>query len=358
MIPSWGSGIIYKLLISVLITKLSGGFGNVGIGREVKKTDPHFLFKDCHLCPRHCGVNRLNQRKVAPSGFCGESSLLRVAHVGPHFGEEPSLTGKNGSGTVFFSGCALKCSICQNYQISRDGLGQSMSVHDLYFMLEEMIQIDKVHNINLVTPDHFFPHVFRLVALLRRNGHDLPVIYNLSGYQSTALLAWAEDSADIYLPDFKYANPALSKHLSKCKDYPSVALEAIAEMVRQKGFLDASVKGTSLAKKGVLVRHMILPGEVQNSIDALTSLILEFGSELPISLMSQYYPIVPQAGRDLNRPITQEEFDRVYAHVLDLGLENLYVQFLDKESSIQGLPPSFLPDFRQENPFSAEYPLD
>jgi putative pyruvate formate lyase activating enzyme len=101
-------------------------------------------------------------------------------------------------------------------------------------MLEKMIRIDKVHNINLVTPDHFFPHVFRLVTLLRRNGHDLPVIYNLSGYQSTAMLAWVEDSVDIYLPDFKYANPALSRHLSKCKDYPSVALEAIAEMVRQK----------------------------------------------------------------------------------------------------------------------------
>ncbi len=314
-------------------------------------TDPLLLFKDCRLCPRHCGVNRLNQRKVAPSSFCGESSLLRVAHVGPHFGEEPPITGKNGSGTVFFSGCSLKCSICQNHQISIDGLGKRISVHDLYFRLEEMIRIDKVHNINLVTPDHFFPHVFRLVALLRRNGHDLPVIYNLSGYQSTALLSLSEDYVDIYLPDFKYANPALSKRLSKCKDYPSVALDAISEMVRQKGFLDSSVKGTSLAKKGVLVRHMILPGRVQNSMDALTSLFLEFGSELPISLMSQYYPVFPQEERDLNRPITQEEFDRVYAHALDLGIENLFVQFLDKGTSIQGHPPSFLPDFRQKNPF-------
>jgi putative pyruvate formate lyase activating enzyme len=330
---------------------LSGGFGKVGIGRKVKKTDPLLLFKDCRLCPRHCGVNRLNQRKVAPPSFCGESSLLRVAHVGPHFGEEPPITGKNGSGTVFFSGCSLKCSICQNHQISRDGLGNTISVHDLYLRLEEMIRVDKVHNINLVTPDHFFPHVFELVTLLRRNGHDLPVIYNLSGYQSTTLLAWAEDFVDIYLPDFKYANPALSKHLSNCKEYPSVALDAISVMVRQKGFLAASVEGTSLAKKGVLVRHMILPGEVRNSMDALTSLFLEFGSGLPISLMSQYYPVLPQEGRDLNRPITQEEFDRVYAHALDLGLENLYVQFLDNGTSIEGCPPSFLPDFHQKNPF-------
>jgi putative pyruvate formate lyase activating enzyme len=321
-------------------------------------TDPLLLFKECRLCPRHCGANRLNQRKVTRSSFCGESSLLRVAHVGPHFGEEPPLTGKNGSGTVFFSGCSLKCTICQNYQISRDGLGKSMSVHDLYFMLDKMIRIDKVHNINLVTPDHFFPHVFRLVARLRRNEHDLPIIYNLSGYQSRDLLAWAEDSADIYLPDFKYANPLLSKHLSKCKDYPSVALDAIAEMVRQKGFLDASVNGTSLAKKGVLVRHMILPGEVQNSIDALTSLFLEFGSELPVSLMSQYYPAFPQQAKDLNRPLSQKEFDRVYTHALDLGLENLYVQFLNKSTLIQGHPSSFLPDFLQENPFSAQGPQD
>ena len=321
-------------------------------------TDPLILFKNCHLCPRHCGVNRLDQEMVARSSFCGESSHFRVAHVGPHFGEEPPITGKNGSGTIFFSGCSLKCSTCQNHQISRDGLGKTMSVHELYRKLEEMVRIDQVHNINLVTPDHFFPHTFRLVALLRRHGHNLPIIYNLSGYQTTASLRRAEDYVDIYLPDFKYADPALSMHLSRCQDYPNVALDAISVMIRQKGFLDASVKGADLARKGVLVRHMILPGRVQNSIDALTSLFLEFGSELPISLMSQYYPVFPQEERDLNRPITQEEFDRVYAHTLDLGFENLFVQFPDRGPVIQRNVPPFLPDFRRENPFSVHHPQD
>ena len=318
--------------------------------------DPLHLYEDCRLCPRHCGANRLAQKKVTPSTYCGESSLLRVAYVGPHFGEEPPITGKNGSGTVFFSGCSLKCSICQNHQISRDGIGKTISVLELYDKIEDMIRIDKVHNINLVTPDHFFPHVFRLIAHLRKDGHNLPIVYNLSGYQNTALLKRAEEYVDIYLPDFKYSNPSLSKQLSKCRDYPAVALDAISEMVRQKGFLDASVKGFSLAKTGVLVRHMILPGHVRNSMDALTGLFLELGRELPISLMSQYYPVFTHEETALNRCITQEEFDRVYAHALDLGFENLFVQFPEDRTSIQEHPPSLFPDFRRENPFSAHIP--
>ena len=313
------------------------------------------LFKNCHLCPRHCGVNRLDDGQSASSGFCRENSRLRVAYVGPHFGEEPPFTGKKGSGTIFFSGCSLRCSTCQNYQISKGGLGTPVSVIELYHKAEAMIRVDQVHNINLVTPDHFFPHAFRLVGLLRRNGHDLPIIYNLSGYQNIASLKRAEDYVDIYLPDFKYSDPALSKQLSLCGDYPTIALEAVSEMVRQKGFLDSSEKGGDLARKGVLVRHMILPGKIQNSLDALTSLFIEFGSDLPISLMSQYYPVLPQAERNLNRPVTQQEFERVYAHVLDLGFENLFIQFPDNRPFVQGSAAihPFLPDFRREKPFSA-----
>jgi putative pyruvate formate lyase activating enzyme len=316
------------------------------------KTDLLNLFKNCHLCPRHCGVNRIEKGQNAPLGFCGESALLRVAYAGPHFGEEPPITGKNGSGTIFFSGCSLKCSTCQNYQISKEGLGTPISVLELYRKAEVMIRVDRVHNINFVTPDHFFPHVFRLVALLREEGHDLPVIYNLSGYQEAVSLRRAENYVDIYLPDFKYSDPALSRRLSKCEDYPNVALEAIAEMVRQKGFLDASDTGGNLAKRGVLVRHMILPGMIQNSMDALSSLYIEFGRGLPISLMSQYHPVIPQDERNLNRTIRHEEFNRVYAHVIDLGFENLFVQFPDQSRGIKATFNPFLPDFRLEKPFS------
>jgi putative pyruvate formate lyase activating enzyme len=214
-----------------------------------------------------------------------------------------------------------------------------------------MIEESGAHNINLVTPDHFFPHAFRLVSLLRRNGFNLPVVYNLSGYQSLAVLRIAEEYADIYLPDFKYADPTLSMRLSKCKDYPAVALDAIVEMVRQKGFLDVFENASELAKKGALVRHLILPGQIENSLNALTTLFLEFGGRLPLSLMSQYHPALTQPHEDLNRSIAQEEFDRVYSHAMDLGFEHLYVQFPDQNSPERSDHSTFLPDFRQEQPF-------
>ena len=312
------------------------------------------LFEDCHLCPRECGVNRLNGGKT---GFCKESHELRVGYVGPHFGEEPPITGKNGSGTIFFTGCSLQCSFCQNYQLSKDGLGKAMDLDELFRRVVEMIEGRHVHNINLVTPDHFFPHAFQLASLLRRQGYHLPLVYNLSGYQSGAMLRIAEDFVDIYLPDFKYGDPTLALKLSKCKDYPKVALEAIAEMVRQKGFLDVPETCSGLATKGVLIRHLMLPGHLENSLDALTTLFLEFGSRLPLSLMSQYHPVLPQQHQDLNRFLTQKEFDTVFAHIMDLGFEHVFVQFLDQTPTAMSKGSPFLPDFCQEQPFSDRLPI-
>jgi len=158
-----------KSSISFLKLKLGREFGKAMVGHDRLKSDPLNFFKNCHLCPRDCGVNRLDRERVVRSSFCGESSQLRVAYVGPHFGEEPPITGKKGSGTIFFSGCSLKCVTCQNHQISRDGLGKTMPLHELYHRLEDMIRIDGVHNINFVTPDHFFPHVYLVATCL-----DLP----------------------------------------------------------------------------------------------------------------------------------------------------------------------------------------
>jgi putative pyruvate formate lyase activating enzyme len=310
------------------------------------------LFEACRLCPRECGVNRLEETEAAPSGFCGETSRLRVAYVGPHFGEEPPISGSRGSGTIFFSGCSLRCSYCQNIQISRHGLGMAMEPNELLGRVEKMIRADSIHNINLVTPDHFFPHAFRMVSSLRERGHRLPIVFNLSGYQSATMLGIAEDYADIYLPDFKYMDPGLSMRLSRCKDYAEVALQALAEMVRQKGFLDSSETGAPLAKRGVLVRHLILPGRVENSLNALTTLFLEFGARLPLSLMSQYTPVLAHQDKDLNRSLAREEFDRVYSHALDLGFHCLFVQF-PNDSSLAGSGASpFLPDFSRTAPFS------
>jgi putative pyruvate formate lyase activating enzyme len=320
-------------------------------GNLVTSMDFLKLFERCQLCPRECGVNRLGEGLAGRKGFCKESHQLRVAYVGPHFGEEPPLSGINGSGTIFFTGCSLRCSFCQNQEISRDGLGETMGLEDLFGRVVDMIERAHVHNVNLVTPDHYFPHVFQLVFLLRSKGYDLPVVYNMSGYQSVPMLKMAEDFADIYMPDFKYGSPALSMKFSKCKDYPKVALEAISEMVRQKGFLNVVEDGLGVANKGVLVRHLILPGHLEDSFHVLDSLYLEFGAGLPLSLMSQYQPVPPQE-EDMNRRLTQGEYYRAYSRALDLGFEHLFVQFPDR-CALKGPDHSpFFPDFRASDPFS------
>ena len=306
------------------------------------------LYNECRLCPRECRVNR--RGSSGKKGFCGEHARVRAAFIGAHFGEEPPLTGVNGSGTVFFSGCSLRCGYCQNWQVSHDSLGQYMDMESLLDRGEKMIRSTGVHNINFVTPDHFFPHVFTLVSSLRENGLDLPMVYNLSGYQSMDSLKRAEQFSDIYLPDFKYSDRALAFSLSRAKDYPEVALEALCEMVRQKGFLDSQGKDGAIATKGVLVRHLILPGRENNSINALTTLFIEFGPDLPVSLMSQYHPVGKSLPGPLRRQLKKEEFDAVYAHALDLGFRNLFVQFPEPQTGSR--PSPFLPDFRKAQPFA------
>jgi len=314
------------------------------------------LFKECRLCPRECGINRMEESAKAGSGFCRQDYRLRVAHVGAHFGEEPPISGTRGSGTIFFSGCSLRCSFCQNHQISIEGAGEAFLIEDLFERVVELIRVYDVHNINFVTPDHFFPYTFRLVDLLRKAGYSLPILYNTSGYQSVAMLKPAEDYADIYLPDFKYSDSLLAKTLSRCGDYPAKAIEAISEMVKQKGFLDSFEKGEETASKGVLVRHLILPGKVKNSLDALAALFLEFGPGLPLSLMSQYHPVIHHKDPDMNRRITREEFDGVYQQALDLGFKNMFIQFPERDADQSQAGPPFLPDFQEEEPFPGNDP--
>jgi len=308
-------------------------------------------YESCCLCPRRCAVDRTGTRGKSHPGFCGETDRLRVGYVGPHFGEEPPITGQNGSGTVFFTGCSLKCSYCQNHQISQGGVGTELTLDRLLERIGEMIRVHQVHNLNLVTADHFFPHAFHLVERLRKGGFSLPVVHNLSGYQSVGMLKAAQDFVDIYLPDFKYSDSSLAARLSACPDYPDVALGAISEMIRQKGVLDACLCDKAIARKGVLVRHLILPGKITNSINALTSLFLEFGAKLPLSLMSQYHPVLLQKDPDLNRFLSREEFEEVYEYAVDLGFECLFVQFPQNQTTREHQRSPFLPDFRQEKPF-------
>jgi putative pyruvate formate lyase activating enzyme len=299
-------------------------------------------FEDCRLCPRQCRANRLDGH----AGFCGETAQLRVATIEAHFGEEPPISGTCGSGTVFFSGCTLKCDFCQNYQISTQGLGKPHTVSEVVQSLVELQHTQGIHNVNFVTPDHFFPHCWHIVQELRERNIPIPAVYNLSGYASIDMLRVTEPFADIYLPDFKYADRQLARQLSSCENYPSIALDALTEMVRQKGFLDASTEG-EIAQKGVLVRHLILPGQVQNSLDALSMQFLEFGRDLPLSLMSQYHPIQPCSLPEMDRRITLDEFQQVYDHALSLGFEHLFVQYPEAPED----QPVFLPDFTQTQPF-------
>lgn len=308
-------------------------------------------YRDCVLCPRRCGVNRVLGGEDARPGYCGETDQLRVAHVGPHFGEEPPISGWNGSGTIFFTGCSLRCPFCQNHQISHKGVGRGIDLEQLAREVIHTVRRDHVHNVNFVTPDHFFPHVFELVSRLRRQGLSIPLVFNLSGYQSKEVLERAGDYVDIYLPDFKYADPSLAARLSGCGNYPRTALEAIVEMVRQKGFLDSFLTDASLAARGVLVRHLILPGKISNSIQALSTLFVEFGPDLPLSLMSQYHPVVPQKDKDLNRRVSGEEFNRVYSHAEGLGFRHLFVQFPEKGPRQLKEASPFLPDFERPEPF-------
>jgi len=301
----------------------------------------------CDLCPRNCKVNRLKGIK----GFCGEGFQLRVAYVGPHFGEEPPITGKRGSVTVFLTGCSLRCSFCQNWQISHKGMGRRMGIKELLVKIDKMIEKRKVHNINFVTPDHFIPHIILAIQMIKRKWLDIPVVFNTSGYQSVEVLKQLKKHVDIYLPDFKYADKKLAARLSSCPDYTNIALDAISEMIRQKGFLETK---DSIARKGVLVRHLIIPGMIKNSINALSILYGEFGKGLPISLMSQYRPVIPQKIPDLNRSLREEEFSEVYDHALSLGFEQIFVQFMD---NFQGDSP-FLPDFRLDQPFKGNIGSD
>ena len=315
--------------------------------------EPDFadLYKSCELCPRACGVDRTLNRDGERKGFCGETDQVRVAHIGPHFGEEPPFTGSRGSGTVFFSGCSLKCKFCQNHQISLGGMGETLDFHRLVDKIRQMILKNGVHNLNFVTPDHFIPHTVGMVFLLKKEHPGLPILYNFSGYQSVKVLKSLERVADIYLPDFKYSDSALAKKLSGCADYPGKAIDAISEMVRQKGLLDCLVSEDALATKGVLVRHLILPGAIENSINALTTLFIELGPDLPISLMSQYHPVVHHEDPEMNRTITDQEFRKVHDHAKQLGFKHMFVQFPEIYQDRSRDRPVFLPDFKNRQPF-------
>lgn len=293
------------------------------------------LLQSCVLCPRKCGANRKN----GEVGYCGMPDKPVVARAAPHNWEEPCISGSRGSGTVFFSGCSLGCCFCQNYKISRELKGKQIGVNRLAEIFLEL-QSKGVHNINLVTPSHFSPQIIQALDIARERGLNLPVIYNSSGYDRVETIRSLESYVDVFLPDFKYFSPQLSKRYSACDDYFECASKALEEMVGQVGspcFKDG------LIKKGVIVRHLLLPGCLEDSKRVIKYLSDNFKDRVFISIMSQYTPIVRQTvNTELNRRVSAVEYNELVEYAVSLGIENGFVQ------EEQAADESFIPDFSCE----------
>lgn len=278
----------------------------------------------CELCPRRCGVARSAGRR----GRCGMDAELRVARSALHFWEEPPVSGDAGSGAIFFSGCPLGCVFCQNHEISSGGFGLVVTTARLAEMMLEL-QAAGALNVNLVTPLHFAPHVREAVLLARDAGLGIPVVCNTSGYERAEVVRELADVVDAWLTDFKYASPALAGKLSGAPDYPEVASEALLAMVegvRARGGSALDEDGRML--RGVIVRHLVLPGHADDSCAVLDRVWELAGNEVDLSVMNQYTPNerCRRAGGELARAVTDEEYEIVLCHADDLGFERIWWQ--------------------------------
>jgi len=296
----------------------------------------HKLLEECTLCPRECRVDRTKGQK----GYCKTSSDLVVARAALHYWEEPCISGNEGSGTVFFSGCALCCVYCQNHNISRGLAGKTITVERLSEIFLNL-QKQGANNINLVTPSHYVLHIIEAVKIAREKGLHLPIVYNCSGYEKEETLKLLEGIVDIYLPDFKYMDDKIALKYSNCKDYSSYATAALKEMVRQTGKAVFDERG--IMKKGIIVRHLTLPGYLNDSKNILRYLYQTYGDNIYISIMNQY---TPMAGLndypELQRKIHQKEYDELVDYAIDLGIENGFIQEGETASE------SFIPEFNNE----------
>lgn len=295
------------------------------------------LLSNCILCPRKCGVNRIDGQ----TGYCGMPADLIVARAALHMWEEPCISGTSGSGTVFFSGCNLKCIFCQNHSIAIGDHGKQITTVRLAEIFLEL-QAKGAVNINLVTPTHYIPQIREALLLAKADGLALPIVYNTGGYETLDNLQLLDGLIDIYLPDLKYFSPELSITYSHATDYFAQATRAIEEMYRQVGkpVFDES---TGLMKKGLIVRHLILPGQTKDSKKILRYLHETYGDNIYISIMNQYTPL-PHVAHipELNRKVTPEEYDRVVNFAIRLGIENAFIQ--EGETAEE----SFIPPFNME----------
>lgn len=290
-------------------------------------------YENCLLCPRKCGINR----STGQTGVCGVSSEIKVARAALHYWEEPCISGKRGSGAVFFSGCSLHCVFCQNREISDGKEGKVISKERLSDIFIELAG-KGANNINLVTPGQYIPDIVWAVNDAKSRGMKLPIIYNTSGYENVTELKLLEGIVDVYLPDFKYMDSTLSAMYSRAKDYPSVAKQALSEMVRQQP--DVVIDdATGLIQKGVIVRQLLLPGHVNDAKAVLKYLYDTYHDHVYISMMSQFTPIALKDYPEINRTVTRREYERLVDYALKIGITNAFIQEGDVAKD------SFIPAF-------------
>ncbi len=287
---------------------------------------------NCNLCPRHCNIDRSTHK-----GYCGEGDSIRISRADLHFWEEPCISGTNGSGAIFFTGCQLKCVFCQNYDIARNKIGKEISADelcDIFFRLKEK----GAHNINLITADHFVPSIVKAIEKAKSLGFDLPFVYNTSAYIKKEQIDMLQGFIDVYLPDLKYHSEFLAKKYSNAKDYPKVAKQAIAQMVNAQNKIVFDNNG--LITQGVIVRHLVLPGNTMDSKKVLSYLKETYRDKILISIMSQYTPIKSDFKYpELKRKLYQYEYDEIIDFCDAIGIKNAYIQELESATK------DFIPDF-------------
>lgn len=282
----------------------------------------------CNQCPRRCNVDRENAL-----GYCKAPNAYKLARASLHFWEEPCISGKSGSGAVFFSGCNLGCVFCQNYEISHKCKGVEVSEERLIKIFEHLVD-EGANNINLVNPTHY---AVQLAHTLKKYKPPVPVVYNTSGYDSVDTLKLLDGLVDIYLPDFKYIRNDKASRYSRAEDYPQFAMPALTEMKRQVG--NDVFDENGIMKRGMIIRHLVLPGNTNSAIQALDYLAENFGDTY-ISVMAQYVPCTDLTEyKEINRKITKREYDKVVNHILELGLEKVFLQKLESATE------DYIPDF-------------
>ncbi|MBI4834574.1 MAG: radical SAM protein [Planctomycetes bacterium] len=297
------------------------------------------ILKECTLCPRDCKTDRTKGNK----GICKSGVDVVISSAGPHYGEEPPISGVKGSGTIFFTGCNMRCLFCQNYQISHLYEGKPITIDDL---AKKMIHLQDLgcHNINLVTPTHFLPQVLEALSIACGQGLKIPIVYNTNGYDTVETLNLLDGIVDIYLPDIKHSDEESAKLCSGVSDYVKHNRPALKEMYRQVGNLTVDENG--IAIRGLIIRHLVLPERLAGSFASLDFISKELSPDTCVGIMSQYHPCYKgETHPTLNRRITNREYEEVVDYAEKLGMENCLVQSLTSADN-------YLPDFKKEKPFS------